>query len=168
MLTRILHMLYTVVPPQHLTQGHTHTQKTVSTIKNLKHKRYSVSTPPVFLAGERVQDKYIYWGFPLWSSPTRSCRSSTTCWTQSFTSQESVFSTNSGASGFSYSESIPVKPMKGTRWERGVEIETGLFLHCKSLLHQSLYLCCPFWVTGLWYWNFFLGRRFLIKLSFRL
>lgn len=30
----------------------------------------------------------------------------------SFTLQESVFSTSSGASGFSYSESIPVKPDK--------------------------------------------------------
>lgn len=41
---------------------------------------------------------------------TLSWRSSTTCCMQSFTSQESVFSTSSGASGFSYSESIPVKP----------------------------------------------------------
>ena len=61
-------------------------------------------------------DIIILWEFALWHPLTRSCRSSTTCWTQSFTSQESVFSTNSGASGFSYSESIPVKPIKGNRW----------------------------------------------------
>ena len=73
-------------------------------------------TTTLFLEGECYEmDIIILWGFPLGPPLTRSCRSSTTCWTQSFTSQESVFSTNSGASGFSYSESIPVKPIKGKR-----------------------------------------------------
>lgn len=41
---------------------------------------------------------------------TLSWSRSISCCMHSFTLQESVFSTSSGASGFSYSESIPVKP----------------------------------------------------------
>lgn len=43
-------------------------------------------------------------------SLTFSCSRSMSCCIDSLTLQESVFSTSSGASGFSYSESIPVKP----------------------------------------------------------
>lgn len=42
--------------------------------------------------------------------PTCACRSSTTCWMHSDTDATFVFSTSSGASGFSYSESMPVNP----------------------------------------------------------
>lgn len=99
----------------------THTQETVSTTRTWNTNGTPYHQHLFFRQGKSTKQIHFFWGLPLWPSPTRSCRSSTTCWTQSFTSQESVFSTNSGASGFSYSESIPVKPTEGpderSRWK---------------------------------------------------
>lgn len=80
----------------------------------------------------RLSGSFLLFFFHLLSL-TRSWRSSTTCWTQSLTSQESVFSTSSGASGFSYSESIPVKPLKDSRQQRGQKRKGLSHLHRSAL-----------------------------------
>ena len=56
-------------------------------------------------------------------SLTFSCSRSMSCCIDSLTLQESVFSTSSGASGFSYSESIPVKP---DTWRKQSQLIYGI------------------------------------------
>lgn len=62
-----------------------------------------------------------------------------TCWMHSFTQQESVFRTSSGASGLSYSASIPVNPDQKRKPIESEEFNIITYKHNNIVLYQINY-----------------------------